>query len=218
MSIWPAVFTALALAIGLFIREWAKAAMAYRLGDRSVKLAGRMPPRLKAAADPFGTYVLPGLILILIFAGKPILPPFAYAKPLEYNSAAFLRRTRGIVLVSLAGPVANVILAGIAGLALRLGLGAGPPGQAVFWFLWSNIFLAVLHLMPVPGLDGGSLLALVLPGRPKELFQGLEPYLVLFIIAIFFLLGQILLLPIVGALAGVVCDVLAGSANCGVGF
>ena len=214
-NVWATLFTAAALAIGLYAREYAKAAMALRLGDTSVKLAGRLPPKIKTTADPFGTYLLPGLLLILVLAGNPILPPFAYAKPLAVNRNALRSGTKGLVAVSLAGPVLNLILAAVAGLALRAGLGSvGLPSVAIWVFLQVNIYLAVLHLMPIPGLDGGTLISLVLPPRPREVFVGLEPFLVLFVLVIFFLLGQLLLLPIVGALAGLVCEILAGPGNC----
>lgn len=213
-DVWAALFTGIALAVGLFVREYAKAWMAVRQGDGAVKLAGRLPPRIKTTADPFGTYLVPGLVMILYLAGRPLLPPFAYARPLVVNRGASRSGTKSVVLISIAGPIANLILAAGAGLLLRAGLGDGVLGLGVWFFLQANIYLAVLHLIPIPGLDGGTLLALILPPRPREFFTGLEAFLPLFVLLIFFMLGRLLLLPIVGALAGLVCDVLAGASNC----
>jgi Zn-dependent protease len=216
--VWSAAFTALALAVGLWVREAAKAGLAYRSGDLGVKLAGRFWPRLSATADPFGTYLLPGLILFLVLVGNPLLPPFAYAKPLEINARSLHGGTKRLVAVSLAGPVSNLILAAVAGLLLRLGLETSSPMWiGVYSFLVVNIYLAVLHLMPIPGLDGATLLALVLPPRPREVFTNLSPYLPSIILVAFFFLSGILLLPLVNELAASVCRLLAGAANCGLG-
>ncbi|MEX0992014.1 MAG: site-2 protease family protein [Actinomycetota bacterium] len=206
-----ALYLLVALAAGLYLRETAKAWVIVRQGDLHPKLYGRLPIRLKETVDPFGTTILPVLIAILFASGLQT-PPFAYAKPMPQDRGR-IRSTKQVVMVNVAGSVANLVVVLLAGLLLRLNL--PPEAQlAVVVLLNANLYLAVFHLMPIPGLDGAAILARFLPPRPREVYENLGQYLVLFILAIFFLIGT-LLFPIVDALAGAVCRLLAGSAICG---
>ncbi len=206
-----ALYLLVALAAGLYLRETAKAWVMVRQGDLSPKLYGRLPIRLKETVDPFGTVILPVLIAVLFASGLP-RPPFAYAKPMPADRAR-IRSTRQVVLTNVAGAMANLMVVGAAGLLLRLPV-PGEAQLALFILLNANLYLAVFHLMPIPGLDGAAILARVLPPRPREVYENLGQYLPLFILAIFFLIGT-LLFPIVDALAGAVCRLLAGASICG---
>ena len=159
--------------------------------------------------DPFGTLILPALALILIAArGELLLPVFAYAKPMPLDPSYLKDPKRGQAIVAFAGLGANLALAIVAGLAIR----AGFTGEvAVFARAWLivNAYMFGFQLMPVPGLDGAKLLALVLPPRPREVFVNLEQYLVLFILVLFFLLSGPLF-SIVSAFADMACNLAAG--------
>jgi Zn-dependent protease len=103
----------------------------------------------------------------------------------------------------------------VAALGLRLGVGAaaGQPCRALTLFALANLSLAVFHLMPIPGLDGARLLALVMPFRAREVYQNLEPYLILFVLLIFFLLGS-WALSIIRALTNALMDLIVGPIAC----
>ncbi len=202
-----ALWLGLALAVGLVAHEYAHALAADRLGDPSPRRWGRLTLDPRRLVDPFGTLILPGLILLLVAAGRPALPPFAYARPMPLDEAALRNRDRDATLVALAGPAASLALAVVAGLLLRL-RPPGEVGRALYAVLLANLWLALLNLMPVPGLDGARILARFLPPRAREVYRNLDPYLPLFVLVIFFLFGS--LLGIVDALVRAVCRVAAG--------
>ena len=113
------------------------------------------------------------------------------------------------LLLVAAGPAANLVLAAVAGMLIRTGLG-GEVGLLALAFLYVNVFMFVFQLMPVPGLDGAKLLARVLPPHPREVYVSLDQYLVLYMLVIFFLLAGPLL-GIVRSLADVLFSLLAGT-------
>jgi len=203
------------MASGLYAREYVRGLIAVRLGDPSPQQFGwlRLDPRNRV--DPIGTIILPLAIFVLWGAPAPFLPPpFAYAKPMPFEPNMLRNRERDELLVALAGPLTNLGVALIVGLARSAGLG-GDPLDAAAAFLYVNVSMFVFHLMPIPGLDGARLLARVLPPRAAEVYRHLDQYLVLFVLAAFFLLGGPLT-GIVDALANLVCRGVSGS-NCLVG-
>lgn len=211
----PALITlaaALSLAFGLAARELVKAWVALRQGDLTGKLHGRLglsPRVIRSAADPFGTVILPVLGLILVYAGEAFIPLFAYVKPLPITPSNFKSGNRGTIQVALAGPITNLALAAIAGLGLRLGI--GQIYLAVF--MQVNLGLALINLLPIPGFDGSLLLALAMPPRARDMYESWDQYLILFVLGIFFLLGQ-LVFSIVATLSTMLCNLLAGSPFC----
>ena len=217
MSNWKyALYLGVALAVGLSAREYVRAIVAGRLGDPTPKRWGRVSLNPKTFADPFGTVILPGLILLLWAAGGAFRPPpFAYAKPLPLDPTYLKNRDRDWTLIALSGPLTNLAIGVIAGLVLRARV-AGSSIDLFFLveaFLYANLILFVFHLMPIPGLDGARILARFLPPRAREVYTNLDQYLVLFILVIFFLLGGPLL-NIVDGLRHGICDLVAGSLNC----
>lgn len=217
MSTWRyALYLAVALAVGLIAREFVRAVVAGRLGDPTPKRWGRVSLNPKTFADPFGTVILPALILLLWGAGGAFLPPpFAYAKPLPLDPTYLKNRGRDRTIIALSGPLTNLAIGVLAGLALRGGL-AGSSMELFFFveaFLYVNLILFVFHLMPIPGLDGARILARFLPPHAREVYTNLDQYLVLFILVVFFLLGGPLL-SIVDGLRHGICDVVAGTLNC----
>jgi len=207
-----ALYLLVALVPSLVLHEFAHASAADRLGDPSPRRWGRLTLNPRRLIDPFGSIVLPALILILVASGRGLLPIFAYAKPMPLDPTYLRNPARDSLIVVLAGLGANLAIAAVAGIVLRLGI----PGEtATFAYAWLlvNVYMFVFQLMPVPGLDGAKLLARVLPPRPREVYVNLDQYLPLFILVIFFLLAGPLL-SIVRALAGAVCTILTGSDIC----
>jgi Zn-dependent protease len=207
-----ALYLLVALVPSLVLHEYGHAVAADRLGDPSPRRWGRLTLDPRALIDPFGSVILPGLILILVASGQGLLPIFAYAKPMPHDPTYLGNPKRDSLIVVLAGLGANLALAAVAGIALRVGV-SGEAGRFVYAWLVVNVFMFVFQLMPVPGLDGAKLLARVLPPKPREVYVNLDQYLVLFMLVIFFLLAAPLL-SIVRALASSVCTLLTGANIC----
>jgi len=210
VNIRLALYLGVSLIPALVLHEYAHAFLATRLGDPSPRRWGRLTLNPRPLIDPFGSLILPALALVLVGArGVLLLPVFAYAKPMPLDPSALRNPKRDRLWVALAGILTNLALAVLAGLLIRLGV----TGEVqVFAFAWLivNAFMFGLQLMPVPGLDGARLLAPFLPPSPREVFLGLEQYLVLFILVIFFLLSGPLL-SIVNAFGNIACNLAAGT-------
>jgi len=204
-----AVYLGIGLFVGLMTREYAKAQTSTRLGDMTPKLYGRATLRPKPHFDPLGTAILPGFLLLLVASGLGIAP-FAYAKPMPLSPDRLRNPNRDIIWVSLAGPGANLALAVVAGLALRLtGFRNGDLFAFIVGFLQANIVLCVFHLMPIPGLDASRILTRFLHGRAREVYAGLDQFLPLFMIVIYFLLSAPVL-AFVRFIGNALCQPIAG--------
>jgi Zn-dependent protease len=208
-----AIYLGLALLPSLVLHEYAHAFAADRLGDPTPRRWGRLTFNPKPLIDPFGSVILPALALILVASGSgAIIPIFAYAKPMALDPTYLRNRDRDSLIVVLAGLAANLVLAVAAGVAMRLGL-SGEAELAAYAVLLVNVFMFVIQLMPVPGLDGSKLLVRVLPPRPREVYANLEQYLVLFVLVLFFVLAGPFR-AIIDGLASVVCSAVAGASIC----
>jgi Zn-dependent protease len=206
-----AAYLAVSLLIGMSAREYARAFVASRLHDPTPRLWGRLTLNAKAWFDPFGSGVLPALILFLWATGATFLPPpVAYAKPAPIDPNYFRNRTRDTVVTSLAGPAANLALGAIGGLVLRTGI-TGDLGLAALAFMLSNLSLVVFHLVPIPGLDGARMLALVLPPRAAEVYRNADQYLALIVLIVLFLFAGPLV-SIVNSLTDSLCTLFSGFA------
>jgi Zn-dependent protease len=208
LSSRQAAYLGVSLVIGMIAREYVRAYVTAKLGDPTPRLWGRLTLNPKQWFDPFGSGILPALILILWAGSLYRPPPIAYAKPAALDPNYLRRGDRDVLIASLAGPVANLLLGSLAGLVRQIGLGL-EANLAVNAFVFTNISLFVFHLMPIPGLDGARILARYLPVRARAVYTNLDQYLVLFILAIVFLLPAPVL-AIVDALTNAVCGIVAG--------
>jgi Zn-dependent protease len=207
-----ALYLAIALMPSLIAHELAHAYVADRLGDPTPRRWGRLSLNPRRLIDPFGTVILPGLTLVLVASGQfCLLPIFAYAKPMPLDPSYLRNPRRDSLIVTLAGPVANLSIAAVAGLATRV-----LPGELqVFAFAWVivNVFMFLFQLVPIPGLDGSRLLVRVLPPRAREVYANLDEYIVLFILVVFFVFAGPLL-TIVRALGNELFRLLVGAPLC----
>jgi Zn-dependent protease len=186
LTVRYAIYLAVGLVIGMSVREFARAWTATRLGDHTPRLWGRLTWNPRSWFDPFGSGLLPILILVLWAVGSGYLPPpVAYAKPPPIDPNYLRRRTQGVVLTSLAGPVANLVIA-LPAVALSASLD-GDAGLVASAFAFANLCLAFFHLIPIPGLDGARLVALLLPPRAAELYRNADAYLPLFVLVVLFI-------------------------------
>ena len=198
VSVWV-----LPLVIAITFHEAAHAFVAYRLGDNTAWQLGRVSFNPFKHIDPFGTVILPGVLLL---SHSPFL--FGYAKPVPVNYRNLNHPRLDMVWVALAGPVTNIILALLVGFAIH----ALPfvPASAAQWtadnlknaFL-INIVLAVFNMLPIPPLDGGRVAVGLLPRFLAYPLSRLEPY------GMLILIGLLILLPIAGTQLGLNLDVIS---------
>ena len=173
------------LLIALPVHELAHAAAATWLGDDTPRLQGRMTLNPLAHLDPMGA------ILIL-------LTGFGWAKPVQWNP----RNVRGDVrtasiVISLAGPMSNLLMATAAMAALSF-FGLTAPAYVsgfLYWFASINVLLAVFNLIPVPPLDGSHVLFALIPGDTRMIRRQLSQYGMLFIFLVVFLMPSIIRTP-----------------------
>ncbi|MDP8956686.1 MAG: site-2 protease family protein [Actinomycetota bacterium] len=206
------VYLAIGLLIALVVHEFAHAFVAYRLGDYTPRLAGRMSLDPRRHADPFGTLLLPGILLLPRLFGAALFPVFAYAKPQPLNPSSLRNPDRDPVLVAVAGLLANLLLAFVFGGLIRLAALSGVAEAVRFLHacLSVNLTFAILHIIPFPPLDGSRVLARFLSGRAREVYMSWDPYGALFILVIFFIFpGPIF--AFVRVIAGGICSMFGVS-------
>ncbi len=191
VSVWL-----LPLLVAITFHEAAHGYVALYFGDETASRLGRVSLNPIRHIDPFGTIILPGLLLI---AHSPFL--FGYAKPVPVNFRALRSPRLGMVLVAAAGPAMNVFLAIVA--ALSFHLVAYLPPVAANWTALNlrnavvvNVLLAVFNLFPLPPLDGGRIITGLLPPILARRFGRIEPY------GMAILLGLFIVLPLLGAQLG----------------
>lgn len=204
------LYFVLALVPGIVLHELSHGLLADRMGDPTPRTAGRLTLDPRKHIDPFGTVILPGLLLLPWLFGQGRIPVFGYAKPMPLNPQNLRDPDRQTMWIALVGPLTNLGLAVIGALLLRaVGSGGGELARLLFIFVFVNVLLAVFNIIPLPPLDGSKVLARFLPPRAQEVYRSWEAYGALFLLVIFFLLpGPIFAFidPIVGGLL----DLLVG--------
>ena len=198
------VFFIATLVPAIVLHELAHGLVADRMGDTTPRLMGRLTLNPVKHADPFGSLILPGLLLLPYLFGRGGNVVFGYAKPMPVNTQNLRNPDRQLTLIALAGPATNLVLAVIGALVLRV-VGFGTEALADFLFVWItlNVILAVFNIMPIPPLDGSKVLAMFLPPRAREVYRSWEAYGALFMLVVFFLFPGAILALVEPVVAGI---------------
>lgn len=193
------IIAAPVILFALTIHEYCHALVAFKLGDDTASLQGRLTLNPIMHLDPIGT-------IMMFFAG------FGWARPVPVNPLNFKDPKKGIMLVAIAGPISNIVTAIVAGLVLKFILSSpgfsmetngGAYNTFVLILILNVVFgiaLAVFNMIPIPPLDGSRVLYAYLPNRFLDAYGKFEQYGFFFLIILFVfsgnLFGRILWYPI----------------------
>lgn len=209
----------LAFVPAIVLHEMSHGFAAYKLGDPTAKRAGRLSFNPLKHIDPFGTVIMP---LLLLAMNAPV---FGYAKPVPYNPRYFKNPRRDDLIVGLAGPLSNIVqaLVGSVGIHVVRGIAGTPSlmagGIAFYLYLFFqvftlvNLYLAFFNLIPIPPLDGSSIFAFFTPEKHLETYYRIQRYAFPLFFVVVIILPEIIRFDPVGwylqVTAGSLFDVLA---------
>jgi Zn-dependent protease len=202
----------LPLVLAITFHEAAHGFVARHFGDNTAAEQGRVSFNPLKHIDPFGTLVLPGVLLL---SHSPFL--FGYAKPVPVNFRALRNPRLDMVWVALAGPATNIVLALLAASAFHAL--SFVPVNAAQWVADNlknafviNVVLAVFNMLPIPPLDGGRVAVGLLPNVLAVPLSRLEPY------GMLILIGFLIIVPLAGAQFGLNLDVISAILRTSTGF
>jgi len=194
---------ALPFLFAVTLHEAGHALAAYKLGDPTAKLEGRLSLNPAVHIDPIGTVVIP---LVAILAHFPFL--IGYAKPVMIQPRYFKNMRRDMVIVALAGPFGNLLVAIFFAIVLKVAVstGANPDGwlfQTAVWGVRLNCLFMVFNLLPIPPLDGGGVVEQFLPHDMARSYRSIAPFGFFILIGIIMVAEEVITVPTMLAAKGV---------------
>ena len=175
------------LIMSVVIHEVSHGYAAYFQGDHTAEYQGRLTLNPIKHLDPVGSVILP---LILVLTHSPFV--VGWAKPVPFNPYNLRFRRWGEALVALAGPASNILIALVFGLLIRFDQAQFSAGflQMSVIIVYTNLFLAIFNLVPVPPLDGSNILFSFLPGQGGNVRIFLEKNSLIFVFMFIFFLSS----------------------------
>ncbi len=197
-NILETIGIAMIVLMSIVLHEVAHGFSAYKLGDTTAKDAGRLTLNPIKHIDPFGTIILPGILIVLRAFGVPTVV-FGWAKPVPVNFRQLGSPKRDMMIVAMAGPATNILIAWMASLTLVNTANLSLIILNLLHFtIFINLLLAVFNMMPVPPLDGSRLVSGIIPNRWAMYYNQLEPYGILIVFGLLYIgLMDAIVFPII---------------------
>ncbi|MBF0328508.1 MAG: site-2 protease family protein [Nitrospirae bacterium] len=178
--------SAVPILIAIILHEVSHGFVAWKLGDPTAKMLGRLTLNPVSHIDPFGTVIMP--IMLLVFSNGQFM--FGYAKPVPINPGNFKNPKRDMAISAAAGPAANLLLAVSSVIILKYILIPSvaflsaealdkilkPIAMMLTASVTMNVVLAAFNLLPIPPLDGGRVIMGFLPYKQAAAYSKIEPY------------------------------------------
>ncbi|WP_228287959.1 site-2 protease family protein [Thiothrix subterranea] len=207
---------AIPVLFAITLHEVAHGWVANKLGDSTAKMLGRLTINPLKHIDPIGTVALPlGMLLMsMLTMGQPFA--FGWAKPIPVNTRNLHNPRRDMAIVAVAGPLSNLLMALFWVLMMPVFMAVIPDANIADGFvtmaqigLVFNLVLLVLNLLPIPPLDGGRVLAGLVPRGVADVLDKIEPYgfPILIVLLLLGVLDQIIG-PIIGTLYGLLISII----------
>lgn len=172
MEIQALLFLYIIIILSSIVHEYSHGWMANVLGDRTAKYAGRLTLNPLAHIDLWGTIFMPFFLMVL--TGFRVF--FGYAKPVPFNPYNFRNQKTGLILVGLAGPLSNFLIAIILGLLVRFSVLPALSGLLSYIVL-INVWFVLFNLLPFVPADGSKILAGLLPYPWQQTLESMSPLL-----------------------------------------
>jgi Zn-dependent protease len=207
------VISIIPILFAVILHEVSHGFVAYKLGDPTAKMMGRLTLNPISHIDPFGTILMP-LFLYAVTNGQFV---FGYAKPVPINAMNFKNPKRDMAISAAAGPVTNLLLATASVLLVKhliIPLSTVVPSFAVATVLkplvlmleaslFINVILAVFNMIPMPPLDGGRVLMGLLPYKQAMALGRLEPFgFIIILVLVATHIADMIILPVISFIVG----------------